>query len=246
MKSEEFLSIREFAKQYEMKEAKIRKLVEEGKIPAVRKGRQWKIDIRNINAWLAINIKSMTNENLANIEVDSKNKTIKIAPLLNKQNIIINPAAYNKNQILQELVNRLAIIKRLNENQKSLLLNAVIMRERLCSTAISDGIAVPHPRNAMPEIVDKPYIILAISKYGIDFEADDGEKTKLFFFLCAPRNDIHLKIMARLSRLLRDPVFRYKLTEIASQKNMPNDKKIDSVIKVFKEFEKNLDKKIKR
>jgi nitrogen PTS system EIIA component len=229
------LTIREFAKLYKMKESNVKKLIEEHKIPARKVGSQWKIAKEYLNSWLAKNIKSMSIEKLEDIEVDDKNKSIKITPLLNEKNIMFNPNAYTKTQILTVLIDRLAQIKKLNSGKRDALLQAVILRERLCSTAISDGIAIPHPRTAVTEIVDEPMVILAISHYGIDFEADDGNKTKLFFLLCAPRDDIHLKIMARLSRLLKNPMFRHQLI-IAE--------KAEIVIKLFSEYEKELDAKM--
>jgi nitrogen PTS system EIIA component len=229
------LTIREVAKLYKMKESNVKKLIEEHKIPARKVGSQWKIAKEYLNSWLAKNIKSMSIEKLEDIEVDDKNKSIKITPLLNEKNIMFNPNAYTKTQILTVLIDRLAQIKKLNTEKKDSLLRAVILRERLCSTAISDGIAIPHPRTAMTEIVDEPMIIMALSHNGIDFEADDGNKTKLFFLLCAPRDDIHLKIMARLSRLLRNPMFRHQL--------IITDK-VDIVIKLFSEYEKELDAKM--
>jgi nitrogen PTS system EIIA component len=230
----DFLTIREFAKQYKMKESNVRKLIEEQKIPAKKAGNQWKIARGTLDSWLAKNIKSMSSDKLEDIEVDEKNKSIKIEPLLSEGNIIFNPNSFTKMQIIQALIDKLAARKRFSEEKKKKLLDAVIMRERLCSTAISDGIAIPHPRDAMPEIDDEPNIVLAISPAGIDFEADDGQKTKLFFLLCAPRNDIHLKIMARLSRLLKNPVFRHKLTTATE---------IPMVLSLFREFESALDGK---
>lgn len=234
MNDSDVLTIREFAKLYKMKESNVKKLIEEHKIPARKVGSQWKIEKGNLNSWLAKNIKSMSSEKLEDIEVDDRNKSIKINPLLNEKNIIFNPNSFTKIQIIQELIDRLSVLKKLSAEKKRKIMEAVIMRERLCSTAISDGIAIPHPRSAMPEIVQEPNIVLAISPRGIDFEADDGQKTKLFFLLCAPRNDIHLKIMARLSRLLREPVFRH---------NLISSRNVIDVIELFKHYESTLDKK---
>ncbi len=110
-------------------------------------------------------------------------------------------------------------------------LKAVIERERLCSTAIMDGVAIPHPRSSMEEYVTEPLLVIGISKKGIHFESDDGKPTNLFFLICANSIDIHLKVMARLSRLLRSPKFRYELT-IAPD--------VDTVKEVFEKWEKKL------
>jgi len=100
----------------------------------------------------------------------------------------------------------------LKTSEKNKLRTAIIERERLCSTAIGEGVAIPHPRSAVITRVRKPMVALGICRQGLDFESIDGNPTHLIFLVSAPRNDIHLKLMARLSRILRDRMTGYKLT----------------------------------
>lgn len=83
-------------------------------------------------------------------------------------------------------------------------------RERLGSTAIGDGIAIPHGKLAN---VTKILGIFGRHPAGVDFESLDGNPTHLFFMLVAPEDStsLHLKALARVSRLLRDGNFRDKL-----------------------------------
>ena len=83
-------------------------------------------------------------------------------------------------------------------------------RERLGSTAIGDGIAIPHGK--LPNVT-KILGIFGRHKVGVDFESLDGNPTHLFFMLVAPEDStsLHLKALARVSRLLRDGNFRDKL-----------------------------------
>jgi PTS system nitrogen regulatory IIA component len=83
-------------------------------------------------------------------------------------------------------------------------------RELLASTAIGDGIAIPHGKL---ETIGQLWGVLARSRPGIEFESIDGKPTHLIFMLVAPVSStgVHLKALARLSRLFRDADFRQRL-----------------------------------
>ncbi|MBN2144815.1 MAG: PTS sugar transporter subunit IIA [Candidatus Aureabacteria bacterium] len=231
VKEEEYLSIRDLAKNYKMTEISLKKFVEENNIVTeVIKGKNL-IHVRSFDRWMASHIKNLPVSDLESIEMDEKKQMIQIHPLLSENRVIFNPPDLTKTHILKRLVTTLwesGVVKQ--EDLKSIL-NAVIERERLCSTAIMDGVAIPHPRSSMEEYIKEPVLVLAISKRGIHFESDDGKPTNLFFFICANRTDIHLKVMARLSRLLRSAKFRYELM-------ISED--FDQVLKVFKSWEEKL------
>jgi nitrogen PTS system EIIA component len=85
-------------------------------------------------------------------------------------------------------------------------------RERLASTAIGDEIAIPHGKLVQ---LGALALGLARSRAGLDFESVDGSPTRLFFVLLAPDNStgLHLKALARISRLCKEPLFRNRLLE---------------------------------
>ena len=96
-------------------------------------------------------------------------------------------------------------------------------RERLGSTAIGDGIAIPHGK--LPKVTK---ILGTFGRHvqGVDFESLDGNPTHLFFMLVAPEDStsLHLKALARVSRLLRDGNFREKLLSAPdSERTLPPD-----------------------
>ncbi len=95
------------------------------------------------------------------------------------------------------------------------LLQELLEREKLGTTAMGDGIAIPH---AKLESLDRLLASFALSRGGIDFESVDGKPTHLFFMLVAPGKEgsAHLLTLARLSRLLMGEEFRARLREIQS------------------------------
>ena len=90
------------------------------------------------------------------------------------------------------------------------LVGALEERERLNSTALGDGVAIPHGK--LPG-VRRVIAAFARSRAGVDFQSLDGKPTHLFFLLVAPEDSAgaHLKALARISRLLKDESFRQRL-----------------------------------
>ena len=99
------------------------------------------------------------------------------------------------------------------------LAEVLLDRERLSSTGIGDGVAIPHGKLAgLPGLV----AAFGVSRAGVDFDAIDGKPTHLFFALLAPENSagVHLKALARISRLFKNPSFRRAITEAADAQAM--------------------------
>jgi mannitol/fructose-specific phosphotransferase system IIA component (Ntr-type) len=93
-------------------------------------------------------------------------------------------------------------------------------REELHSTGIGDGVALPHARNALIGLVDHPIIVFGRHPQGIPYGAIDGMPARLFFLLVAPTVTQHLAVLARISRLLRDPRVRQELLTADSAKKV--------------------------
>lgn len=133
---------------------------------------------------------------------------MKITDFLSVQTVIPSIASQEKNAVLQELAEGLAAYYR-NLDQKKVL-DVLLDRERISTTAIGEGVAIPHGK--LPN-VERVLGLFARSLEGVDFASLDGAPTHLFFVLIAPENAAadHLKALARISRLLKDDVFRRRL-----------------------------------
>ena len=114
----------------------------------------------------------------------------------------------DKQAVISELADRIsAMLPPLKANE---IASVLLSRESLGSTGIQDGIAIPH---AKVKGLEKVIVACGRSRRGINFDAPDQKPTHLFFVLLAPEQSaaMHLKILARLSRLLKDESFREKL-----------------------------------
>lgn len=136
--------------------------------------------------------------------------SIVLNQLLSTGSINLNLKSTDREGVLEELVNQIAPIAKQPEARQTLL-RALHEREQLHSTGIGDGVALPHARNALVGLVDKPVIVFGRSAQGVAFGAIDGAPSKLFFLLVAPTVTDHLAMLARLSRLLREPGLRQEL-----------------------------------
>jgi len=143
--------------------------------------------------------------------------TIVLSQLMSPSNINLNLKSTDSNGVLEELVNQISAIAK-QPDARQTLLRALHEREQLHSTGIGDGVALPHARNALVGLVDRPVIVFGRSTQGIPFGAIDGEPSKLFFLLIAPTVTEHLAVLARLSRLLRDPSVRHQLLAVSDAK----------------------------
>ena len=132
---------------------------------------------------------------------------------------------FDKNYIIEELkaTSKRAVLAELSEifsrDQKGLapgaMVDVLLEREKLGSTGIGDGIAIPHGKL---KGLDRLVISFGRSRQGIDFDAIDGKPVHIFFLLMAPESSTgqHLKALAKISRMLKDPEFRNGLLEAKS------------------------------
>lgn len=133
---------------------------------------------------------------------------MKITDFLSVDTVIPNLNSRDKNAVLQELAEGLTVQHRGLEPKQ--VLDVLLARERISTTAIGEGVAIPHGKLAN---VDRVLGVFARSREGVDFASLDGAPTHLFFMLIAPENAAadHLKALARISRLLKDEAFRDRL-----------------------------------
>ena len=133
--------------------------------------------------------------------------------ILSTSSVIVNLEGETKDEIIEELVNALEVGEAITDRDK--VLQAVLEREKIMSTGIGDGIAIPHGKS---DAVVRLAAALGTQKRGVDFEALDGEPAYVFFLLVSPANvsGPHIKALARISRLLKNDDFKKKLISAAS------------------------------
>jgi nitrogen PTS system EIIA component len=137
---------------------------------------------------------------------------MKIVDLLNSNRILPTLAATTKKGVLEELAD--ALVKEFDNLDRKKVLEVLMERESLGSTGIGDNIAIPHGKLSN---LDNLVLCFGRSLPGVNFDSMDGKPTHLFFLLMAPENSIglHLKALAKISRLLKDSSIRRNLMAAA-------------------------------
>ena len=142
---------------------------------------------------------------------------MKITDFLNIDSVLPTLASRDKTSAIGEMAGLLAACHGELDRQK--VLEVLLERERISTTAIGEGVAIPHGKLAD---VEQVWGVFARSPEGVDFASLDGQPTHLFFALIAPQNAAadHLKALARISRLLKDEGFRRRLMEARTRKEL--------------------------
>ncbi len=142
---------------------------------------------------------------------------MKIMDILVRDAVILELESDSKPAVLREMAESLAKADPSIDVEN--LIEVLTERERLQSTGIGDGVAIPHGRIAG---LDGLLASFARSSKGVDFAAIDGEPTSLFFLLVVPENSggLHLKALARISRFFRDQEFRERLFDVQSREEV--------------------------
>jgi len=138
---------------------------------------------------------------------------------LSKKAIVTDIKSTRKEDVIKEMVDHLIEAGDVEKRNRNKLIEALMFREALGSTAIGQGIAIPH---AKCDCVDKLVASFGLSKKGVDFDSLDGELAYIFFLLVAPQDSAgpHLKALARISRLLKDKYFRDTLRTCTDEKSV--------------------------
>jgi PTS system nitrogen regulatory IIA component len=151
---------------------------------------------------------------------------MKILDALPKEAILVDLKANDKKGVLEELVIPIAKIAGINREE---LVKVLMDRERLGSTGIGEGIGIPHGK-----IRGLGSLILGFgrSQKGVDFDSMDGLPAHIFFLLITPENStgLHLKLLARISRILKNDPFKEKLLHATSR---------DEIYSIIKEEEED-------
>ncbi|MDX9788114.1 MAG: PTS sugar transporter subunit IIA [Desulfobacterales bacterium] len=150
-----------------------------------------------------------------------------ILDVLQKEAIIVDLKATDKKGAIEELV---VPVARIAGVEKEDMVRVLMDRERLGSTGIGDGIGIPHGKLKK---LDSLVLGFGISRKGIDFESMDNRPTHIFFLLITPENSagLHLKLLARISRILKSESFKEQLLSAADA---------DEIRSVIREAEKDI------
>lgn len=191
------------------------KLASRGYLPGHKVGGQWRFARAEINHWIETQLPAYTDQQLLNLEAANpkvKKPELIISELLSEESIAVPLLATTKSSVLREMVGLAE--KTWLVYDPDAILDAVRQREELGTTALPSGVAIPHPRRPIPAALAESVLAFARTPAGIPFGAPMGGLTDLFFFVCCRDDRTHLRVLARLTRLIMRSGFLEELREI--------------------------------
>jgi excisionase family DNA binding protein len=206
----QLLTLQELAVYLHLDEQTVSKLVMAGKIPSLQVERQWRFKRSAIDAWIEDQLVG-DDESFADVPDGMK---LPLEDLLPDQALITNLRARTAVGVIEELAARAYTNGWLVD--KPWFVGAVVERESLSSTAMEGGVAFLHTRAKDKGKIGRPFIVVGRSWQGIPFGAPDGNPTYLFFLLGLKYDRLHLPILGRLARALRNPATIAKLRALSS------------------------------
>ncbi len=200
------MSLEEFARHVGMDVRDVRRLADRGRLPGDKIGGQWRFNRAKVTEWLQQEMHLLDHDRLVAIERSMGPEGTPGEPemivtgLMGLSGIDVGLRANSRTSVLRELV-RLAERTGLLYDAEGLL-EALVQRESMCSTALPNGLAIPHPRQPMPYVSAEPLICVARLPHGIAFDSPYRDLTRLFFLICCHDDRHHLRTLARLVRIL--------------------------------------------
>ena len=202
------LTLAELAKYLHLGERTVLKLARDDQLPGVFVDGQWRFEQASIDRWLEEDGEADVLDGMR----------VPLGDLLSDKAIIHDLQASDSLGAIEQLAARAYSNRWLTD--KPWFVGAVVERESLASTAMAGGVALMHTKLRDKSKIARPFIIIGRSYDGVELGAPDGKPTYLMFLLGLKYDKLHLPILARLARVLRNPVTVAKLRSIPSPQQM--------------------------
>ncbi len=182
------------------------KLASRGHLPGHKVGGQWRFARAEINQWLEGQLSGYSDKQLAALEgVRGIPHGPLIADLLAQDSVAVPLGASTRTSALKGLLQLAEQSWQVYEPET--LLESIRAREERGTTALPGGVAIPHPHRPLPAALGESVLAYGRTLSGIPFGAPLGELTDIFFLVCCRDDGTHLRVLARLTRLLMRPGF---------------------------------------
>ncbi len=191
----------------------VNRLVSRGHLPGQKVAGQWRFARAEINHWLETQLHGYDEAQLTALDKghagNAADQEPLIASLLSEASIAVPLPASTKPSVLKELVSLAE--RSWQVYDPDAVHEAIRQREETASTARDCGVAIPHPRRPLPNALGESVLAYGRTGSGVPFGAPRGELTDIFFLVCCRDDRTHLRVLARLSRLLLRPGFLNEL-----------------------------------
>ena len=195
----EVMTLDEVAEYLQVSQKSILRMAQAGKIPAAKVASQWRFMRSVVDDWLMAQMEIPSVRSSASAR--DQLKLLPLPELMPPEMMNLEIVPDTKENVLKQLIAPLKKNRVLRHNRR--FHEGLVAREKIVSTAIGHGIAIPHPHRSLPGVFKEPRVALGVCREGTDFEALDHQRTYVFFVLCAPSEDVQLRLLTLVTQVGR-------------------------------------------
>lgn len=205
------LKIRDVAKLLTVSDKTVYRWIKAGAIPAYRVHDQYRVNRVELLEWVTARKIPVSDEIFNEPKTE---ESLSLSRALEAGGVFYRVEGTDKLSVLRGIVDNMRLPDGVD---KEFLYRVLLARENACSTAIGEGIAIPHPRNPIVLHVTQPSVTLCFLERPIEFGAMDGKPVRVLFTLVSPTVHTHLQTLSRLAFALQDAGFKSAISEPATR-----------------------------
>ncbi|MCX8228579.1 MAG: PTS sugar transporter subunit IIA [Planctomycetota bacterium] len=195
----------------------VRRWARQGRLGSRRQGGEYRFEEVELREWAASRGMKTKGPHPSAWPTDSINQDQPLVSAFSRGGVVTLTDARSQEEVFEQWLGKIDME---GEGDSSLLLEDLCAREKLSSTGLGNGIAIPHPRTPNPQYSTKPTIFLAQVSPEVPWNSLDGIGVHSLFLLLNPTPKEHLRILSRVAFILRDAHFQRLLTSKASHKEL--------------------------
>lgn len=195
------LTLSEISSYLKLSEKTVLKMVRNNEIPCAKIANQWRFLKPLIDDWILSQMQVIPQNDLSRL-VQQEVERIPVTRLSGKDLITMIPAGTSKEDALRKLANK-AVEQGIISNSEAVY-HKIIEREKMLSTGIGSGFAIPHMRKLTSLVINGPRIVIGAAPQGINFDAADNQPVRTIFLLLSDSEIVHIRLLALIAKMLRN------------------------------------------
>jgi PTS system nitrogen regulatory IIA component len=200
--AQEIMTLAELANYLKVAEKTVVRMARDGKIPGTKVASQWRFMRSMVDQWLESRMQPVSTTNLFEL-LKMAPEVVPVSRLVSSELMIFDIKPGSVSEVLEQLTAPLESHNLVDDSKA--YLQMLIERENLHSTAIAPYVAIPHARSPTSSTLKSSALIVGICPEGTEFGATDKKQTKVFILICSEDDMVHLRLLAKISKLLSKP-----------------------------------------
>jgi PTS system nitrogen regulatory IIA component len=213
------LTLRELAQMLRVNERTILRMLKSGQLKGAKIGGQWRFSSSQIDGlFFPGGDVSKADADISQEVLSHSQIGIPVSRLMSESRAVMSVAAREAAGVIDELTSPRLLGPAVLDVKD--LRTKCLAREKLLSTGVGNGVAIPHPRDPVTTLRAPAIVVFGRSARGVDFGAADGKPVHLFFLMCSQSIELHLHLMGRMARLLRHEGLVAQCSEAATPQDV--------------------------